>query len=627
MAIQLTPILAGSIVGSAAASVTSTVMGSALTPFSLAGMYSMFYLRPIMLPGIDMLFDAWLRVQPGDDAQDLIAALRSQGVNVNHPVWDIAAKYSRAYPGLQFSLPVYYYAGWTSDVVLQDYAVNLAKMARARIEDWDKFIFQIWFPYTVHMVTDWYIRGLIDAQLYQSTLSGLWIPADHPLQKAMYYSGLVVPGVSDLIRFMVRDTLNPNIVQKFGYDEEYPTAIETWLRAQGMGYKLSEHPLGQGWGDETWGKLYWRAHWVLPSPTQAQDMMVLLRPNRAQRLSQDLARVLGNPNGIWNDIAVTPAEAADLLKIADYPPYWRGRLLALAYRPMTQRLLQQTVTEEVPDPVPLEERIADLGFLPTEVIPIAEMFRSRALQQRASRGEMLSVREGIRMYAEGILSAAELDVVLDANGVVGNRKAMAKNRAEVLRRRVLARQFERVARRAFLNRFVNENQAKNALINSGFDQAFAEAKVNQWVIERSTIYRRQSAAQVLEEYRMGLITAQQAMQDLQQLGYDGDNALRMVRKAWVKAADKWLRQLQSAYRAWLREAERILARQRRMANEARRLAKEQKIEYDKALKEIEDRYRKAEEQARKQLEEWEKQAKAKAGEEPQQEQQQQKPQE
>jgi hypothetical protein len=627
MAVQLAPILAGSIVGSAAGSVTSTVMGSALTPFSLAGMYSMFYLKPIMLPGIDMLFDAWLRVQPGDDAQDLIAALRSQGVNVNHPVWDLAAKYSRAYPGLQFSLPAYYYAGWANDTVLQEYAIDLAKMARARIEDWDKFIFQIWFPYTVHMVTDWYIRGLIDAQLYQSTLSGLWIPADHPLQKAMYYSGLVVPGVSDLIRFMVRDTLNPNIVQKFGYDEEYPAAIETWLRAQGMGYKLSEHPLGQGWGDETWGKLYWRAHWVLPSPTQAQDMMVLLRPNRAQRLSQDLARVLGNPNGIWDDIAVTPAEAADLLKIADYPPYWRGRLLALAYRPMTQRLLQQTVTEEVPDPVSLEERIADLGFLPTEVAPIAAMFRSRALQQRASRGEMLSVREGIRMYAEGILSAAELDVVLDANGVVGNRKAMAKNRAEVLRRRVLARQFERVAKRAFLNRFVNENQAKNALINSGFDPAFAEAKVNQWVIERSTIYRRQSAAQVLEEYRMGLITAQQAMQDLQKLGYDGDNALRMVRKAWIKAADRWLRQLQSAYRAWLREAERLLARQRRMANEARRLAKEQKIEYDKALKEIEDRYRKAEEQARKQLEEWEKQAKAKAGEEPQQEQQQQKPQE
>ena len=620
MAIQLTPILAGSIVGSAAASVTSTVIGSALTPINLACMYSMFYLKPIMLPGIDMLFDVWLRIQPGDDTRDLIAALQSQGVNVNHPVWDITAKYSRAYPGLQFSLPVYYYAGWTNNAVLQDYAINLAKMARAKIEDWDKFIFQIWFPYTVHMVTDWYIRGLIDAQLYQSTLSGLWIPADHPLQKAMYYSGLVVPGVSDLIRFMVRDTLNPAIVQKFGYDEEYPAAIETWLRAQGMGYKLSEHPLGQGWGDETWGKLYWRAHWVLPSPTQAQDMMVLLRPNRAQRLSQDLARVLGNPNGIWNDIAVTPAEAADLLKIADYPPYWRGRLLALAYRPMTQRLLQQTVTEEVPDPVPLEERIADLGFLPTEVAPIAAMFRSRALQQRASRGEMLSVREGIRMYAEGILSAAELDVILDINGVQGNRKALARNRAEVLRRRVLARQFERVARRAFLNRFVNEVQAKNALINSGFDREFAEAKVNQWVIERSTIYRRQSAAQVLEEYRMGLITAQQAMQDLQQLGYDGANALRMVRKAWVKAADKWLRQLQSAYRAWLREAERILARQRRMANEARRLAKEQKIEYEKALREVERRYKEAEEQAQKQFEEWEKQAREKAGQEPQENQ-------
>jgi hypothetical protein len=374
MAIQLTPILAGSIVGSAAASVTSTVMGSALTPFSLAGMYSMFYLKPIMLPGIDMLFDAWLRLHPQDDPTDLVAALRSQGVDVNHPVWQFTRKYSLAYPGLQFSLPAYYFAKQTNNQALMGEMQNLAKLARAEMLWWEPFLFQIWFPYTIHMVTDWYIRGLIDAFTYRETLGNLWIPVDHPLQKAMYYSGLVVPGVSDLIRFMVRDTLNPNIVQKFGYDEEYPAAIETWLRAQGMGYKLSEHPLGQGWGDETWGKLYWRAHWVLPSPTQAQDMMVLLRPNRAQRLSQDLARVLGNPGGIWNDIAVTPAEAADLLKIADYPPYWRGRLLALAYRPMTQRLLQQTVTEEVPDPVPLEERIADLGFLPTEVIPIAEMF-------------------------------------------------------------------------------------------------------------------------------------------------------------------------------------------------------------------------------------------------------------
>lgn len=106
-----------------------------------------------------------------------------------------------------------------------------------------------------------------------------------------------VPPVQDVIRFMVRDAFNDNVVTKYGYDEDYPAEdVEKWAAKQGYAPEIARY--------------YWRSHWYLPSPSQGYEML---------------------HRGV-----ITEAELKDLLKVADYPPYWRDKLMQISYNTFTR---------------------------------------------------------------------------------------------------------------------------------------------------------------------------------------------------------------------------------------------------------------------------------------------------
>lgn len=106
----------------------------------------------------------------------------------------------------------------------------------------------------------------------------------------------VIPGIGDLIRFMVRDVYHPAVVAKYGYDQQFPEAVLEWTRKQGL--------------TDDWARAYWRAHWQLPSPQAAAEMV-----HRA---------------------GVSEADYIELLKINDYAPFWVDKFLKLIYSPYTR---------------------------------------------------------------------------------------------------------------------------------------------------------------------------------------------------------------------------------------------------------------------------------------------------
>lgn len=113
----------------------------------------------------------------------------------------------------------------------------------------------------------------------------------------------VIPGVGDLINMSVKEAFNPAIVEKFGYDQEFPEGIVKWVEAQGL--------------SRQWAEFYWYAHWLTPSIGQGFTMLHRLRP----------------------DVSDNPFEEADmreLLKILDVPVYWRDRLIDISYNPLTR---------------------------------------------------------------------------------------------------------------------------------------------------------------------------------------------------------------------------------------------------------------------------------------------------
>jgi len=69
-----------------------------------------------------------------------------------------------------------------------------------------------------------------------------------------------IPGPSDLVRMAVREAWRDDVAARWGYDADMPPHFAEQMQRLG--------------DTENWARLYWRAHWELPSVTlgTAQDL-------------------------------------------------------------------------------------------------------------------------------------------------------------------------------------------------------------------------------------------------------------------------------------------------------------------------------------------------------------------
>ena len=119
-----------------------------------------------------------------------------------------------------------------------------------------------------------------------------------------------LPGVQDVIRMAVKEVFTPEIAQKFGQYADLPPKFVELAAKQGLSAEVA------GW--------YWAAHWDLPSTTQGYEML---------------------HRGV-----IKEEELDLLLRAQDVMPWWRDKLKAIAYSPLTRvdvrRMYQLGVLDE-----------------------------------------------------------------------------------------------------------------------------------------------------------------------------------------------------------------------------------------------------------------------------------------
>lgn len=116
-----------------------------------------------------------------------------------------------------------------------------------------------------------------------------------------------IPTMSDIIRFMVRDADDINLVNKFGLDagftQKYQKQLKSWSEQQGIPENMALYA--------------WRSHWQIPSPTQLFQFWRRLRKDQA----------FGGEAKLWDDIE-------QALIQQDILPYWHKHYQKVAYQPL-----------------------------------------------------------------------------------------------------------------------------------------------------------------------------------------------------------------------------------------------------------------------------------------------------
>ena len=165
-----------------------------------------------------------------------------------------------------------------------------------------------------------WLRGLIEeSELDEALAANRMRGNDAALLKQVVF---FIPPAQDLIRMAVREVFSPDVRERFGQDEDFPAEFATFARQQGI--------------SDEWARNYWAAHWALPSPAQGFEM-----------LHRGVIDV--------EDLNV-------LLRALDVMPFWRDKLTAIAFNPLTRVDLRRMHALGLLTDKDLQTRYEAIGF-------------------------------------------------------------------------------------------------------------------------------------------------------------------------------------------------------------------------------------------------------------------------
>lgn len=230
----------------------------------------------------------------------------------------------------------------------------------------------------IGIIQVWYLRGYITAENAKDMFAHLGFNAadqQHLLDMSFY-----IPPPSDLITMSVREAFTPDIAERFGQFDDFPEAFKTYAAQQGI--------------SEEWAKRYWAAHWALPSVEMGFQML-----HRGVIKEDDLAL---------------------LLRAHDVMPFWRDKLTAISYVPLTRVDVRRMHKLGVLDDAGVKRAYLDIGYNDenaTRLLEFTKVLNKQSGEPAPENLTELTRSSIVDLYSRGTMTRAAALDLLKAIGI------------------------------------------------------------------------------------------------------------------------------------------------------------------------------------------------------------------
>lgn len=358
-----------------------------------------------------------------------------------------------------------------------------------------------------------YNRGIIDEDRYDQRLREQgWI--DEKEAAEWYESQKAWPPVSDIIRMMVRDVADPKVVESFQLHAEFDEKYQGRLKDYAGSEFIPESVMLD----------YWAAHWQNISPGHLYEMYHRLNPDVRQ---------------VAPELAVTRENVYTALGQNDVPPFWRDRLMAISYRPLTRTDTQRMYYLGKATYDEMYNSYLDEGYHPDNARLMSEFTKGLKIEYNRIHNGGLSAQQIADNYANGTI---DLETAQEWMRELNIQESEIENAFSWARRR-FQNQNRRLIIRAIRRRFTRGGYSKDGtearLIDEGLDSDQADGLIRAWEGMKRNQDRNPTVAMFCKWASSGIITAQQYRDRLVDLGYTESDALRIVSMCQVEAVAKW----------------------------------------------------------------------------------------
>ena len=295
-----------------------------------------------------------------------------------------------------------------------------------------------------------------------------------------------IPPVADIITMAVREAFTPEIAERFGQYQDYPDDLTEWAGKKGL--------------SEDWAKRYWAAHWSLPSPQQGFEMLhrgIIDRP-----------------------------ELDMLLRALDVMPFWRDRLVAMAFRPLTRVDVRRMYREGVLDETEVYTAYQDIGYAPEN----AKRMTLFTIKYVLSQQSKFTTADVITAFTKRMISNSEAHSLLSMLGMKSEDAGYVMSTAEYKRQWAFTESKIRGIRNLYKRYVYDENKTRDELSRLALPAEQVNVLMEQWWYEDKTEpTANYTKAEVLRFIKKGFITTKRGEQELRELGFDNEHINTYIR--------------------------------------------------------------------------------------------------
>ena len=300
-----------------------------------------------------------------------------------------------------------------------------------------------------------------------------------------------IPPVADIISMAVREAFTPEIARRFGQYEDFPEAFAKYAGQQGL--------------SEDWAKRYWAAHWGLPSPQQGFEML---------------------HRGV-----IDRSDLALLMKAQDIMPFWREKMIAIAYRPLTRVDVRRMYKEGILDEAGVYKAYLEHGYSDDNAEAMTEFTIAYVLTQQSK----FTSSDVVKAFTQRMIDKSEARSLLLMLNVKSRDADYILKTAEYKREWQLTDAKTSAIRNLYRRGEYNENQARSELLRLDPPADYVDTLMEQWWYEKKEEpIKTWTKAEVFKFMKAEIITEERARQELQTMGYDDEHADKLVEFAeWI----------------------------------------------------------------------------------------------
>jgi len=300
----------------------------------------------------------------------------------------------------------------------------------------------------------------------------------HPDYSKLYKTlAYPIPPTADLIMMAVREAFTPDVAAKFGQYEDFPAEFEKYAGMRGL--------------SSEWAERYWAAHWNLPSPTQGFEML---------------------HRGV-----IDRTELNMLLRAQDVMPFWRDKLIEIAYRPLTRVDVRRMYKLGVLDEGEVYEAYLDAGYADENARRMAEFTvkQTLATQMKFKSGDI------VKAFVKRMISRSEAVSLLAMIDISYENANQIIQTAEYKREWAFTEQQIRGIRNLYKKKVYDAGTAQGKLAGLNLPSDQIQILMQQWYYEiKDEPTQTWTTSQTLGFVKKGLITLERGRLELHRIGYD-----------------------------------------------------------------------------------------------------------